>query len=484
MQGMELMLENEKLLNNELLHIIGEEAEKENIDCYVVGGWVRDLLLNIPGNDIDVVCVRRPGDTRERPGLIVASRISSRLNSDKLVEYKNFGTAQVKKGDVEIEFVGARKESYQRNSRKPIVEEGTLEDDLSRRDFTINAMAICLNPGRYGELVDLFGGEEDLRHGIIRTPLNPDITFSDDPLRMLRAVRFASRYNFTIEENTQIALTSNRSRLSILSKERIAEELCKILSSVCPAGGIMALFQTGLLELILPEVAQLSGIERVEGRGHKDILEHSLKVLNNVAMKSSNLWLRWAALLHDIGKPKCKSWVPGIGWTFRDHEFVGADMVPAIFANLKMPQNEKLDYVVKMVRLHMRPINLVEDGVTDSAVRRLLFEAGDDIGDLMILSTSDITSRNKEKVDRLRKNYELLLDRMNEIEANDKIRNFQPPLSGNEIMELLNLRPCALVGQLKSKIKDAILDGDIENSHEAAKEMLIKLAGDMGILPL
>ena len=461
-----------RLANVDLLKVIGEEAEKENIDCFVVGGWVRDLLLELPSNDIDVVCVRRPGDTRPRPGIIVANKVASRITADKVSIFENFGTVQVKKEDLEIEFVGARKESYQRNSRKPIIEEGTLEDDLSRRDFTINAMAIHLNPGNYGELVDLFGGLSDMKLGVIRTPLDPNITYSDDPLRMFRAVRFASRFTFSLEDNTKSAIKLNLDRISILSRERIAEELCKMLSGKNPAMSISQLFLTGLLKIVLPDVYELWVSSSKNYTGHKDIFLHTLDVLSNVASVSDNLWLRWAALLHDIGKPKSKKYIEGIGWTFRDHELIGASMIPSIFASLKLPQNEKLDYVVKMVRLHMRPINLVEDAVTDSAVRRLLFDAGDDINDLMILCKADVTSRNLNKVARIQENYNNLIKRMEEIEQNDKIRNFQPPISGNEIMELFNLHPCALVGELKDQIKDAILDGIIENNYDSAREYL------------
>lgn len=473
-----------RLVNVDILRIVGEESEKENIDCYVVGGWVRDLLLELPSNDIDIVCVRRLGDTRPRPGIIVANKVATRIAADKVSIFENFGTVRVKKGELEVEFVGARKESYQRNSRKPIVEEGTLEDDLSRRDFTINAMAIHLNPRNYGELVDMFDGLSDMKAKIIKTPLDPNITYSDDPLRMLRAVRFASRFAFALDDNTKAAIKTNLDRINILSKERIAEELCKMLSGPNPAMSISQLFLTGLLEVILPAVHELWVSSSKDYTGHKDIFLHTLSVLNNVAKVSDNLWLRWAALLHDIGKPKCKKYIDGIGWTFRDHEFVGASMIPDIFASLKLPQNEKLDYVVKMVKLHMRPINLVEDAVTDSAVRRLLFDAGDDINDLMILCKADVTSRNLSKVARIQKNYDDLIKRMGEIEENDKIRNFQPPISGNEIMMLYNLRPSALVGELKNQIKDAILDGVIKNDYDSARAYLDKIAKEHGILAL
>ena len=395
--------------------------------------------------------------------------------------FKTYGTAQVKRGDLELEFVGARKESYTRDSRNPIVEDGTLQEDQDRRDFTINAMAICLNSSRYGELLDPFDGIGDLERCIIRTPLNPDITFSDDPLRMMRAIRFATQLGFNLHPDTFDAIRRNASRLEIITRERIAEELNKIMMSRRPSEGWLLLDKTGLLPLVLPDLVALKGVEVKDGKGHKDVFLHTLKVLDNLADSSDKLWLRWAALLHDIGKPRSKAWDPQAGWTFRNHNYIGAKMVPRIFAKLKLPLNEKMEYVKKMVDLHMRPINLIEDTVTDSAVRRLLFEAGDDIDDLMLLCDADITSRNEEKKARFHRNYQLVRQKMVELEERDRIRNFQPPVKGDEIMEILHLEPCSIVGELKAAIKDAILDGIIPNEYEPAKEYMLKLAHEKGL---
>ncbi len=459
-------------IESKTLHLIGEEADKLGLECYVIGGWVRDLFLHRESKDIDIVAVGR--------GIELAEKVAERLGKGAhLSVFKTYGTAQVKKHDIELEFVGARKESYHRDSRNPIVEDGTLEEDQNRRDFTINALAICLNKDHYGELLDPFHGIQDLNAGIIRTPLDPDITFSDDPLRMMRAIRFAAQLNFQLNITTFDAIVRNKERIEIITKERINDELNKIMLSPQPSIGWKLLDQTGLLPLIFPEVAALKGIETKEGRGHKDIFLHSLKVLDNIAQQTDNLWLRWAALLHDIGKPRSKAWDPQGGWTFRNHNYLGAKMIPSIFKKMKLPQNEKMDYVKKLVDLHMRPINLIEDIVTDSAVRRLLFEAGDDIDDLMLLCDADITSRNEEKVQRYHKNYELVRQKMVELEERDRIRNFQPPVDGLEIMELLHLEPCSLVGELKSKIKDAILEGIIPNEHDAAKAYLLELAKGM-----
>lgn len=455
-------------IESKTLHLIGEEADKLGLECYVIGGWVRDLFLHRESKDIDIVAVGR--------GIELAEKVAERLGKGAhLSVFKTYGTAQVKKHDLELEFVGARKESYHRDSRNPIVEDGTLEEDQNRRDFTINALAICLNKDHYGELLDPFHGIQDLNVGIIRTPLDPDITFSDDPLRMMRAIRFAAQLNFQLNITTFDAIVRNKERIGIITKERINDELNKIMLSPQPSIGWILLDKTGLLPLIFPEMAALKGIETKDGRGHKDIFLHSLKVLDNIAQQTDNLWLRWAALLHDIGKPRSKAWDPQGGWTFRNHNYLGAKMIPSIFKKMKLPQNEKMDYVKKLVDLHMRPINLIEDIVTDSAVRRLLFEAGDDIDDLMLLCDADITSRNEEKVQRYHKNYELVRQKMVELEERDRIRNFQPPVDGLEIMELLHLEPCALVGELKSKIKDAILDGTIPNDHDAAKAYLLSL---------
>lgn len=462
------MVINDPKIEQKVLHLIGETADRMGLECYVIGGWVRDLFLHRESTDIDVVCVGS--------GIALAEEVAKRLGKDAhLSVFKTYGTAQVKKGHMELEFVGARKESYTHDSRNPIVEDGTLQEDQNRRDFTINAMAICLNAGRYGELLDPFDGMGDLERCIIRTPLDPDITFSDDPLRMMRAIRFATQLGFNIDGETFDAIARNKERIGIITKERIAEELHKIMLSRRPSEGWILLDKTGLLPLIFPELAALKGIEVKEGRGHKDVFFHTLKVLDNIAENTDKLWLRWAALLHDIGKPKSKSWDPQAGWTFRNHNYIGAKMVPKIFARMKLPLNEKMEYVKKMVDLHMRPINLIEDTVTDSAVRRLLFEAGDDIDDLMILCDADITSRNEEKKARYHQNYQLVRQKMVELEERDRIRNFQPPVDGMEIMELFHLEPCSLVGELKSAIKDAILDGVIPNDHEAAKQFVIEL---------
>lgn len=464
-----------------ILHLVGEEADLLGLECYVIGGWVRDLFLHRESNDIDIVVVGS--------GIALAQAVTNRLGkSAHLSIFHTYGTAQVKKRDrrkgvdIELEFVGARRESYRHDSRNPIVEDGTLEEDQNRRDFTINAMAICLNANRYGELLDPFDGMTDLQECTIRTPLDPDITFSDDPLRMMRAVRFASQLGFYLFDETFDAIARNKERIAIITKERIAEELNKIMLSRRPSVGWLLLDKTGLLPLIFPELAQLKGIETKEGKGHKDVWLHTLQVLGNVAQTSDNLWLRWAALLHDIGKPKSKAWDPQAGWTFRNHNYLGARMIPKIFKAMKLPQNEKMDYVIKMVDLHMRPINLIEDTVTDSAVRRLLFEAGDDIEDLMTLCDADITSRNAEKVERFHRNYLLVRKKMVELEERDRIRNFQPPVRGDEIMQLLHLEPCHEVGELKQRIKDAILDGIIPNEYEPAKAYLLQQAKEMNLL--
>ncbi|MBQ0075785.1 MAG: HD domain-containing protein [Bacteroidales bacterium] len=470
------MLVNDKKIDQPVLHLIGDIADELGLECYVIGGWVRDLFLHRDSNDIDVVTVGK--------GIELAEAVAKRLGKHAhLSVFRTYGTAQVKWHDMELEFVGARRESYQHDSRNPIVEDGTLEEDQNRRDFTINAMAICLNRLRYGELLDPFDGMCDLRDCIIRTPLDPDITFSDDPLRMMRAIRFATQLGFDLEDETFDAIARNRDRISIITKERIVDELNKIMLSRRPSEGWMLLDKTGLLPLIFPELAALKGVDIKEGRGHKDVFLHTMQVLDNVAVNSDNIWLRWAALLHDIGKPKSKSWDVQSGWTFRNHNYIGAKMIPHIFKKMKMPQNEKMDYIIKMVDLHMRPINLIEDTVTDSAVRRLLFEAGDDIDDLMLLCDADITSRNIEKVERFHKNYELVRQKMVELEERDRIRNFQPPVRGDEIMQLLHLEPCSEVGQLKQRIKDAILDGIIPNEYEAAKAYMLEQAKEMNLLP-
>ena len=465
------MLASHPKIDLPILHLVGEEADRLGLECYVIGGYVRDIFLHRDSTDIDVVVVGS--------GIELAQAVAKRLGKGAhLSVFKTYGTAQVKRGKIELEFVGARRESYQHDSRNPIVEDGTLEDDQNRRDFTINAMAVCLNQDRYGELLDPFGGIHDMNECTIRTPLDPDITYSDDPLRMMRAIRFATQLGFYLDRETFDSIERNAGRIKIITKERIVEELNKIMLSRKPSVGWILLDKTGLLPLIFPELSALKGVETKDGKGHKDVFFHTLQVLDNLAQKSDNLWLRWAALLHDIGKPKSKAWDEHAGWTFRNHNYLGAKMIPRIFKTMKMPQNEKMQYVIKMVDLHMRPINLIEDTVTDSAVRRLLFEAGNDIDDLMLLCDADITSRNEEKVRRFHKNYELVRQKMIELEEKDRIRNFQPPVRGEEIMQLLNLEPCARVGELKNAIKDAILDGIIPNEYEAAKAYLLKIANE------
>jgi poly(A) polymerase len=473
-------------LDNPILKIVGEEADRLNLDCYVVGGWVRDLFLQRESKDIDILVVNPFGQKNLQQhvdcGIVLAEAVTKKLGKGThLSIFKTYGTAQVKNHSIELEFVGARKESYKRMSRNPIVENGTLEEDLNRRDFTINAMAINLNRNTYGELLDPFMGIADLELKLIRTPLDPNITFSDDPLRMIRAIRFATQLNFQLTEQTFNAITYNLERIKIITKERILDELNKIMLSQRPSLGWKLLDKTGLLPYILPELEALKGVEVKDGKGHKDVFYHTLQVLDNIALLSDNLWLRWAALFHDIGKPKSKSWDSHTGWTFYNHNYIGARMIPHIFKRLKMPLNEKLTYVVKMVDLHMRPINLIEDIVTDSAIRRLLFEAGEDIDDLMTLCSADITSRNEEKVKRFQQNFILVRNKMAELEEKDRIRNFQPPVNGEEIMQLLSLPPCQEVGLLKGMIKDAILDGIIPNEHDAAKEYLLIKAKDLNL---
>jgi len=466
-----------ELLDREEFRLLSRTADSLGLECYVVGGYVRDLFLERESKDIDVVVVGS--------GLDMAKAYGKALGKGAHVSlFKNFGTAQVKKGYLEVEFVGARKESYNRYSRNPIVENGTLEDDQNRRDFTINAMAICLNAERFGELVDPFDGIYDLEDRLIRTPLDPDITFSDDPLRMMRCIRFATQLNFYIEDRTFSSLEKNRERIGIISKERISEELNKILLAPVPSKGLIDLDRSGLLELVFPELLTLQGVETVNGRGHKDVFLHTLEVLDNVARVSNDLWLRWAALLHDIGKPRTKKWETQHGWTFYNHNFVGQKMIPGIFDRMKLPKNEKMKYVQKLVELHMRPIAIVDDEVTDSAVRRLLFDAGDDIEDLMTLCEADITSRNEQKKHRLLENFKVVRKKLNDLEESDRIRNFQPPVDGLEIMELFGLEPSAKVGELKSAVKDAILDGVISNDHDEALAFVIKEAEKHGISPL
>lgn len=464
-------------IDQPVFHTVGAVADELGRECYAVGGYVRDLFLKRESKDIDFVTVGS--------GIEVARAVGRKLPRAHVAVFKNFGTAQVKSRGTELEFVGARRESYHRDSRKPIVEDGTLDDDLARRDFTINAMAVCVNASRFGELIDKYNGMADLRDGLIRTPLDPDVTFSDDPLRMMRAIRFATQLGFTIVEDTFNAICRNAGRISIISRERVADELMKIMRSRRPSRGWELLLKTGLLKLIFPELAALRGVEVVRGVGHKDNFYHTLAVLDNVAAESDDVWLRWGALLHDIAKPVTKRFDKQLGWTFHGHNAVGAKMVPRIFRKMKLPMNEHMKYVQKLVDLHMRPIALVEEEVTDSAVRRLLFDAGDDIDDLMILCSADITSKNREKVERFRANYELVKRKMIELEERDRIRNFQPPVNGLEVMETFGLGECREVGIIKERIKNAILDGEIPNDHAAARDLMLRFAeAELGLKPV
>ena len=457
--------------------IISEAADELGVEAYVIGGYVRDLFLNRSSKDIDVVAVGS--------GIELAKSVARKLGKGAhLSVFKNFGTAQVKAGDLELEFVGARKESYSHDSRKPIVEDGTLEDDQNRRDFTINALALCLNRERYGELVDPFGGLDDLEDLTIRTPLDPDITFSDDPLRMMRAIRFATQLGFFIAPTTFDAIVRNRERISIISKERIVDELNKIIMSPKPSIGFDLLDKCGLLELIFPELCALKGVETKEGIGHKDNFAHTLMVLDRLSRTTDNLWLRWSALFHDIAKPATKRFDPRLGWTLHNQNVVGEKVVPGIFRKMKLPMNEKMKYVQKMVSLHMRPIALSDEEVTDSAIRRLLFDAGDDIDDLMKLCEADITSKRPEKVRRFLENCRKVREKLADIEEKDRVRNFQPPVSGEEIMATFALPPSRPVGVLKEAIKNAILDGVIPNEYEAARLFMLEQAGRMGLKPV
>lgn len=463
-----------ELLDKDIFHKISQAADSLGLECYVVGGYVRDLFLERPSEDIDVVVVGS--------GISVATALKNILGkSAHLSVFRNFGTAQVKYRDTEVEFVGARRESYSHDSRKPIVEEGTLADDQNRRDFTINAMAVCLNADRFGELVDPFDGVYDLEDGIIATPLDPDITFSDDPLRMLRCVRFATQLNFTIEPDTFEALGRNAHRLEIISGERIQSELSKIMLSAHPSRGFYYLRESGLLDLVLPELVRLDVVETRNGRAHKNNYEHTLEVLENVCQKSDNLWLRWAALLHDVGKPKSKRWEPAVGWTFHNHNYIGARMVPEIFKRLKMPLDMKMKYVQKLVDLHMRPIVIADEEVTDSAVRRLVNDAGDDIDDLMILCEADITSKNSVRKRQFLDNFRMVREKITDLKERDFKRLLQPVIDGNEIMEMFHLKPSREVGELKKTLKDAVLDNKVENEREPLMQLLLEKAKQMGL---
>lgn len=481
-------IELKKAIDKPIFRLISQTADRLGLDCYVIGGFVRDLFLERPSTDVDFVVINQhhgDGQDIERPGIAIAKALKDEIGKKaSLSVFKNFGTAQLKIKNVELEFVGARRESYSHDSRKPIIEDGTLEDDQNRRDFTINAMAICLNDKRFGELVDPFDGLQDMEDRIIRTPLDPDITFSDDPLRMMRCIRFATQLNFDIYEETFEALIRNVERIKIISGERISEELNKIMLTSNPSKGFMDLQRCGLLDIILPELTALDIVEVKNGRGHKNNFYHTLEVVDNVSHQDSSLWLRWAALLHDIGKTKSKRWDPLLGWTFHNHNFIGAKMVSVVFRRLKLPMNEKMKYVEKLVDLHMRPIAIADDEVTDSAVRRLLFEAGDDIDDLMMLCEADVTSKNETRKAMFMENFRLVRVKLIDIEEKDRIRNFQPPIGGDEIMQMFGLPPCQEVGLLKSKIKDAILDGEIPNEYEPAKEMLLAEALKLNLKPI
>ena len=463
---------SQHIRSNYILNLIGEAADK--VETYVVGGYVRDLVMGKESKDIDVVCVGS--------GIDLAKKVVSLLPGKTQINiFKNFGTAQIKFSNQDIEFVGARKESYRSDSRKPIVEDGSLEDDQKRRDFTINALAICLNDDRIGELIDPFDGIKDIKRKIIKTPLEPSITFSDDPLRIMRAFRFSAQLNFDIDAVTFEAIKSNAERLQIVSQERITDELNKLISSPNPGYGFNLMFHAGVLNLVFPEMANLHGVSTIEGKGHKDNFFHTIKVLENTAKKSDNLWLRWSAILHDIAKPKTQRFDKKSGWTFHGHEELGARMVPKIFRKLKLPLNEKMKYVQKLVRLHLRPIALVSDQITDSALRRLLFEAGDALDDLMTLCRADITSKNNIKVARYLNNFDKVEQKLKEIEGSDHIKNFQPPVSGEQIMEYFSISPSKLVGEIKEEIKEAILEGKIGNKFEEAFELMKEIGNKKGL---
>ncbi|PHR46261.1 MAG: tRNA nucleotidyltransferase [Fluviicola sp.] len=463
-------------LKHPVFKVTRDIIDEHNLEAYVIGGFVRDLILERPSNDIDIVVVGN--------GLDLAKLVSEKLRVKKVSYFKSFGTAHFNYKDLDVEFVGARKESYQRDSRKPIVEDGTLADDQKRRDFTINALALDLRVESFGEIVDPFNGLEDLEKGLIRTPLEPKTTYSDDPLRMMRAIRFASQLNFKIENDSLSAIKDNAHRLDIISKERISEELNKIILSNPPSRGFKLLFSTQLLHQFFPEMVALHGVEKINGKSHKDNFYHTLEVLDNISKVTDDLWLRWSAIMHDIAKPPTKRFNPKVGWTFHGHEDLGARMVPKIFRRLKLPLDSKMKYVEKLVRLHLRPISLVKGDVTDSAIRRLLNEAGDDIDDLMKLCNADITSKNEFKVRKYKKNFEKVQEKLKTVEEKDHVRNFQPPIDGKIIMETFDLKPCGEIGAIKQHIKEAILDGVIPNEYDEAYALMIKFGKELGLNPV
>jgi poly(A) polymerase len=463
----------QKHLKHPIFKAISDIADQAGLETYVIGGFVRDIFLKRDNHDIDIVVIGN--------GIELAEKTAKKLGGLKVSVFKSFGTAMFRYRETEVEFVGARKESYNHDSRKPVVENGSLADDQNRRDFTINALAISLNNATYGKLIDPFGGLTDIENGIIRTPLDPDITFSDDPLRMFRAIRFATQLNFRIEDTTFKAISTNKERIAILSPERIVDEINKIMMTSKPSTGFKLLDKTGLLALFFPELAAMKGVETIKGKSHKDNFFHTLEVLDQITPNSNDLWLRWAALLHDIAKPVTKRFDPVQGWTFHAHNHIGQKMIPRIFKRMRLPLNEKLKFVQKMVFLHMRPIALIEDVVSDSAVRRLLFEAGDDIDQLMTLCEADITSKNREKAERHLRNFKIVRRKLREIEAKDKVRNFQPPVSGELIMQTFELPPCQEIGTIKSAIKDAILDGIIHNDYDEAYNYMLKTGEKLGL---
>jgi len=457
-----------------VFEVVGKVADAKDLECYVVGGYVRDIVLKRPSKDIDFVCVGS--------GIALAKAVAKKLGLEgEVTVFRNFGTANLRFEGFDLEFVGARKESYRKDSRKPVVEDGTLTDDQNRRDFTINAMAICLNANRFGELIDPFEGMKDIRRKLIRTPADPDLTFSDDPLRMMRAVRFASQLNFDIEPDTFEGIIRNKDRITIVSQERITDELNKIILSDKPSYGFKLLFHAGLLDIIFPEMTALQGVETVDGKSHKDNFYHTLQVLDNTADRSGDLWLRWAAILHDIAKPATKRFDKHAGWTFHGHEDRGARMVPNIFRRMKLPMNHRMHYVRKLVRLHLRPIALVKDHITDSAIRRLLFEAGDDVEDLMTLCKADVTSKNDNRVRRYLGNFKKVERKMREVEEKDKLRNFQPPVTGEDIMKTFGISPGKVIGEIKEEIREAILEGEIPNDRERAWKLMLRLGEKRGL---